>query len=87
MADSPLTTVVVIAHNYGEYVAVSYSKRVADREILAESLCRTITRWYDQLRPYVLTTEEHRGFDPWKPLSRFVAEVETTVQPSSRIRL
>lgn len=81
--DWELRTHIVELLNYGEYVAVSYDKRVADREILAESLCRTVTRWYRQLKPYVLATERHRGFDAWKPLSDSVVELERAAESYS----
>jgi hypothetical protein len=74
--DRELRTHIVELLNYAEYVAVSYAERVGDRRILLVSLGRTVTRWYRQLRPYVLVTAKHRGFDPWKPLDEFVRELE-----------
>jgi hypothetical protein len=74
--DRELRTHIVELLNYGEYVAVSYAERVGDRKILMESFGRTITRWYRQLEPYVRVTARHRGFNPWQPLGKFVADFE-----------
>ena len=74
--DRELRTHIVELLNCGEYVAVSHAEGVGDRRILMGSLGRTVTRWYRQLKPYVLVTVKHRGFDPWKPLGKFVGEVE-----------
>jgi hypothetical protein len=74
--DRELRTHIVELLNYGEYVAVSYAERVGDRKILMASFGRTITRWYRQLEPYVRVTARHRGFNPWQPIGRFVADFE-----------
>lgn len=84
--DWDLRTHIIELLNYSEYVAVSYEKRVADRAILADSLCRTIARWYARLEPYVLVTERHRGFDAWQPLSETVAELERAAEARARPR-
>ena len=85
--DRELRTHIVELLNFGECVAVSYAERVGDRRILMASMGRTITRWYRQLRPYVVVTARHRGFDPWEPLAEFVGEVERAAGTTRGTRL
>lgn len=81
--DWDLRTHIVELLNYSEYVAVAYVKRVGDREIMADSLCRTVARWYRRLEPYVAVTGGHRGFDPWRSLSAAAQELERAAESSA----
>src|SRR5262249_51650739 len=68
--------------NYCEYVAVSFQREVGDRKILEESFQETLRRWHYELSPFIEVTKERRGYNPWRPFSKFIESLPTSTSDS-----
>lgn len=60
--------------NYFEFVAAAWENQVADRRMIEDSFKKTILRWHRDLEEFMILIKNTRGYEPWQPLQRVVAQ-------------
>ena len=58
--------------NHLEYISVSYTRGVADKEIVEGSFKNILIKWHRILNPFIQVVEEKWGFNPWQPYSDLI---------------
>ena len=72
-----------IRDSYLEFVAMSYTQKVADSYIIETCVKDTMIKYYDLLKNVIDIIEECEGYQPWKPYITLVGKWKSP-QPSMR---
>jgi hypothetical protein len=59
--------------NHLEFVAIAYSRGVANRRVIDEALGRTLAQWFRGLDPFIAVYTKRAGRNPWEPFCHRVA--------------
>ena len=70
--------------NYLEYVAMSYSQKVSDQEIIESCLKDAMIKYHDILKNLIDVVESCEGYLPWEPYTALVESWRITYKPTRK---